>query len=513
MQYKPEQEKQLVVDLLSYAYDPLAFVMYAYPWGEVDTPLEHFSGPRRWQRKVLEDIRDHTQEMKFNLEADFPLSIFREAVRSGRGPGKSALFGWLSHWHISTHLGSSTIVTANTESQLRSKTFPEFARWFTMAINSHWWHVDSLKIYPRDWLSDLVSQQLKIDPHYWNIAGQNWSEENPDAFAGAHNSYGLMVLFDEASGIADPIWNVTNGFFTEENAFRYWLAFSNPRRNAGPFFNRFNKREFQATWRTRHIDCRHVEGIDQSVNEAIISEHGEHSDVARVEVYGEFPEASTDQFIPNSVVREAQKREIEVFDDSQPIVMGVDPAPRGRTVIRFRQGRDARSIPPTVLQGADNTGIVSEIIELINRYDPDAIAVDAGQGTGVIDSLKQKRVRVHEVWFGARADNPEGEFATLGSELWGKMRDWLPGGCIDESQELFRDLTARTWKWAGREDSKKILTSKRDMAADGIPSPDDGDALAATFYPKITQRHRRSVRGGIGSGVPVAAGMDDPVLG
>ena len=28
--------------------DPLAFVMMTFPWGQPNTPLEHFTGPRKW---------------------------------------------------------------------------------------------------------------------------------------------------------------------------------------------------------------------------------------------------------------------------------------------------------------------------------------------------------------------------------------------------------------------------------------------------------------------------------
>ncbi len=29
--------------------DPLAFVMFAFPWGQQGTPLAKFTGPRKWQ--------------------------------------------------------------------------------------------------------------------------------------------------------------------------------------------------------------------------------------------------------------------------------------------------------------------------------------------------------------------------------------------------------------------------------------------------------------------------------
>lgn len=487
--------------------------MYAYPWGEKGTPLENFKGPRAWQREVLQEIKLHTQEQAFAIDNGLPLSVFREAVASGRGIGKSALFAMLAHWQHSTHLGAGTLFTANTEGQLRSRTFPEIGRWIGMSINSHWYEIDSLKIYPKVWLADIVQEQLKINTLYWVIQGANWSEENPDAFAGMHNSYGLSVFYDEASGIPEPIWNVTSGFFTEINPFRYHIAFSNPRRNSGAFYNRFHKAELASSWKTRQIDARTVEDTDQSIYQQIIDEHGEFSDTARVEVYGQFPEAGDDQFITNSAVRGAQQREVVAFDDGEPLIMGVDPAPRGRTVIRFRQGRDARSIPPTVLNGADNIAIANKITELVNKYNPDGIAIDAGNGTGVIDFLRRQRVKVFEVWFGSAAENSAGEFATMGSELWGKLRDWLPGGCIDDSVTLFRDLTARTWKYFGREDGKKILESKKNMAKDGIPSPDDGDALALTFYPKLPRRDRKAFRHGGPGAVQVARDMDYSIFG
>ena len=42
--------------------DPLAFVLLTYPWGEKNTPLENFTGPRKWQREVLVNLRDHIKQ-------------------------------------------------------------------------------------------------------------------------------------------------------------------------------------------------------------------------------------------------------------------------------------------------------------------------------------------------------------------------------------------------------------------------------------------------------------------
>jgi hypothetical protein len=88
---------------------------------------------------------------------------------------------------------------------------------------------------------------------------------------------------------------VTSGFFTENTPNRFWLAFSNPRRNTGYFYEAFNsKREF---WKSKIVDARTVEGTDKQVYEQIIAEYGPDSSQAHVEVYGQFPNEGDDQFI------------------------------------------------------------------------------------------------------------------------------------------------------------------------------------------------------------------------
>ena len=120
MKYKPEEEKLLMTELWSPVVkdNPLNFVKFAFPWGMKDTPLEEFKGPRKWQEKILREMTIHIQR---NGVKDLP-EMFRMAVASGRGIGKSALVAWIILWMLSTRLGSTVIVTANTEQQLRSRT-------------------------------------------------------------------------------------------------------------------------------------------------------------------------------------------------------------------------------------------------------------------------------------------------------------------------------------------------------------------------------------------------------
>jgi hypothetical protein len=62
----------------------------------------------------------------------------RVAIASGHGIGRSALVAWIILWAMSTLRDSRGVVSANTEGQLRTKTWPELAKWHAMSRNRAW---------------------------------------------------------------------------------------------------------------------------------------------------------------------------------------------------------------------------------------------------------------------------------------------------------------------------------------------------------------------------------------
>lgn len=472
------------------ADDPEAFVLFAFPWGKAGTPLENFKGPRTWQRDELQAITDHIRQNNLRIKNGKDPIMYQSATASGRGIGKSALVSWLNCWFMSCVLGGTNITTANTEQQLKSRTWAELGKWHTLLINSHWFEKSALHLRPADWFKTALEKQLKIDTGYYYAQAQLWSEENPDAFAGVHNHNGVLLMFDEGSGIPAPIWKVSEGFFTEPIPHRYWFCFSNPRRNTGHFFECFHR--YREYWKRRNIDSRHVEGTDKAVYAKIIKAYGEDSDEARVEVKGQFPRQGDKQFISREVIEKARTREL-FKDPHAALIMGVDPARYGddKTVIRFRQGRDGRSIPPIKLKGKDNMEVANECAWWIQKADPDAVCIDAGNGTGIIDRLREMGYKVHEVWFGSKAE--DGQWANKRTELWGRVRDWLGGGCIDDDQDLLDDLAGPEYKFQGHSD-RLMLQTKEEMKKNGLASPDDADALACTFAVRVARRDFRTAR-------------------
>lgn len=512
MKYSPKDEESLMTEIWDpqIAEDPYRFVLFAYPWGKPKTPLEHFEGPRAWQREYLQELAEHIKTNKARMAKGEQPLMWRHSTVSGRGPGKSALVAWREHWMMSTNLGSTTIITANTETQLRTRTFAEVTKWLTLAINAHWFEAGSLSVRPAKWFERLLKDQLQIDTGYYYAQGQLWSEENPDAFAGVHNPLGVGVIYDEASGIPHPIWNVTEGFFTEPTLHRYWDVFSNGRRNSGAFFETHHDPATAVRWGHRQIDSRTVEGTDKALFESMIEQHGIDSDVVRVEVLGQFPKQGNRQFISNALVKGAQDREL-VPDLGSPLVMGVDVARYGddSTVIRWRQGRDARSIPPVEVQGLDNMQVADLVARWVTKTRPSAVCVDAGNGTGVIDRLRALGYRVHEVWFGSKSSDKQ--WANKRTQMYADLRDWLGGGAVDRNARLFSDLTAPEYDFFGKAKDSLMLESKEGMKARGLKSPDHGDALALTFAVKAARTDMASSRAGRGR--RTAVDVDYPVFG
>ena len=482
--YSPQDEQLLMSKLWStqLTNDPLAFTMFVFPWGQKGTPLERFHGPRKWQREVLQTLRDHIAKNNGELDPD----VFRLAVASGRGIGKSALVSWLVLWFLTTRIGGSVIVSANSENQLRSVTWAEITKWAAMLVNAHWFEVSATRLMPAKWVTELVERDLKKGTRYWSCDGKLWSEENPDGYAGVHNWDGVLLVFDESSGIPDSIWSVASGFFSEPTKNRFWVAFSNPRRNSGYFYECFNaKREY---WLTRNIDARDVEGTDQKVYEQIIAEYGADSYQANVEVYGQFPSEGDDQFIGSSLVDDAVKR-AKYKDPTAPITVGVDPARFGAdaTVIAIRQGRDILEIRR--YRGDDTMTVVGHVIEVIEEFRPAVTAIDeGGLGAGIVDRLRELRYNVKAVNFGMKAKNPK-MYGNKRAEIWGLMKEWLRTASIPGDRMLKSDLIGP--KMIPDSTGVIFLEKKSAMKARGLASPDAADAIALTFAHPVAHREAK----------------------
>tara|TARA_R110000787_G_scaffold83396_2_gene179538 strand:+ start:425 stop:1957 length:1533 start_codon:yes stop_codon:yes gene_type:complete len=471
-------EMDLITKLLTFRDDPLQFVLFAFPWGQPNTPLQNHAGPRKWQRDALNQIRDHILENNRKHVQNKSPELMKLARASGRGIGKSAFLAWISIWLFSCLPSSTVIVSANTEQQLKSTTFPEIRKWATMSINSRWFEHNAMSLRPAEWLTDALKQTTGYDDAYWYIQARLWSEEAPDAYAGVHSQMGMAVLFDEASGIPGCIWPVAQGYFTDKTTHRLWVAISNPRNPSGEFFECFHGNRDQ--WNHETIDGRSVNENDHSLYNDIIKQYGEDSDQARVEVYGMFPRQGDYQFIGRGDVDDAIERE-PFNDPGAPLLMGVDPARYGddSAVLAYRCGKDAKSIPFEQYKSCSITELAEHVARGIDKYRPDAVFVEGdGVGGGVVDVLKQAGFKITEVKTGGGAQDKE-MYGNHRTEMWGRIRDWLPSASLPDSKDLADDLCAPMYEFTLKGQLK--LEPKDKMKKRGFASPDYADALAMTF--------------------------------
>jgi len=449
----------------------------AYPWGE--GVLKGVHGPRAWQCAVMAAIRNHLAD---------PATRFtpcRIARASGHGIGKSALIAMLVKWGLDTAIDTRILITANTESQLLTKTAPEIAKWSDLSLT-------------RDCFRTTVTAMVSTTPgkeRSWRADLVTWSLANTDAFAGLHNQgKRLILIFDEASGIPAKIWEVALGALTDAETEILFLVFGNPTQATGAFRDCFGRHRH--LWNSAQIDSRTVEGVNRAYLQELVDTYGEDSDIVRVRVRGQFPSTSSMQFIAGDLVDAARFRHVAALI-TDPLIFGLDCARFGddHSTLAIRRGRDARTHPWRRWHGVDAMTLAGDVAIEAMRHRPDAIFVDAGNiGAAVVDRLRQLGVEnVHEVWFGGRgrdalwAGQMPVRTANKRTEMWTNMRGWLEGGAIPDEDSLATDLTGVEYGYAA--DQVSILLEKKEhMKSRGLASPDDADALALTFAEPVMPR-------------------------
>jgi hypothetical protein len=453
-------------------WDPEGWAEVAYDWGHGE--LAGVDGPREWQRETMREIRDHLANPATRFE---PCLL---AVASGHGIGKSADIGMILNWAMSTAEDCKVVVTANTDTQVRTKTAPEVGLWFRRSITAHWFDVQATSIAARD----------PTHSKSWRLDFIPWSEHNTEAFAGLHNvRKRIVVVFDEASKIADKVWEVTEGALTDEETEIIWIAFGNPTRNTGRFRECF--RRLRHRWKHRQIDSRTVPGTNKKQIAAWEQDYGVDSDFFKIRVRGMFPSAGPKQFISTEDVDAAFGRHLrrDQFEHA-PKILGVDPAWTGddELVIYLRQGLYSKRLL-TMPKNDNDVFVANRIAALEDEHQVDQVFIDFGYGTGIKsagDTMGRDWILVN---FGSKPG--KAGYLNKRAEMWADMRDWLKaGGTIEKDDVLYQDLIGP--ETLPRLDGAIALESKEDMKKRGVPSPNRADALGLTFAFPVGKKLRQA---------------------
>jgi hypothetical protein len=143
---------------------------------------------------------------------------------------------------MSTRPRAKGTVTANTFTQLDTKTWAAIQTWARLLINRHWFTITGDSMYFRG------------QKDTWRVTAQSSKEENSESFAGQHAFDSTsFYIFDEASAVPDKIWEVAEGGLTDGEPF--FLACGNPTRNTGRF-HRITFGSERERWTRFSVDSR-----------------------------------------------------------------------------------------------------------------------------------------------------------------------------------------------------------------------------------------------------------------
>jgi hypothetical protein len=395
----------------------------------------------------------------------------RHSIVSGHGVGKGATIAFLSLWFPLTHVDAKAVLTANSQDQLRDNNWPEIRKWAAK-------------------LPDMLRAQLQIDeerlyvkaaPELSFLVRRTASKANPEALQGIHAKH-VLYLIDEASGIAEVVFEVAQGSLSTDGAIA--VMFSNGTRASGFFFDSHHSGRHR--WRCRRVNCEDVPRAKSHIAE-IIEKYGKGSNKYRVRVSGEFPTKDDDTVIPLEWVEGAKGR-LVLPAPFRPI-WGLDVARFGDDRCALAKRRANVLVEPLKTWGKTELDVTAgKVVAEWNKTPvedrPSQINVDViGLGAGVLVLLRAAGLPAVGVNVAESAAEAE-EYFRLRDELWFRGREWFRDGsaCIPKMgcEGLASELVSTTYDFSIK--GQHVVESKKDQKKRVGRSPDEADAFLLTFY-------------------------------
>lgn len=393
------------------------------------------------------------------------------AIRSGHGVGKTFLMAVLSLWWLYARQGV-VITTASSWDQVESVL---------------WQELHSLRAKARVPLpGERNLTQIRVADKWF---AQGRSVANPTSFQGLHHT-DLLVLIDEAPGIDDPIHDAISSLTVSGGNRRVMVG--NPTEMSGAFHRAFQP---GSAWHQLHMSCMDHPNValDREVIpgavtrrwvDEYIHEYGEDSPIVAARVFGNFPEAGSNQVFREALLDRAMDREryAEAQADPTraklPIVLACDPARYGsnRTVLVQRKGGVIEEIKSWV--GQDTTKTKDEIVLLWKATGAVAVIMDeVGLGGPMMDDL----IRLGVPMFGYHSGKParDGVYTNRRAELWMRVRrEWFETdkARLPAHPQLRKDLLGAKYSFSKRT-FQIVLDAKREMEH----SPDFADAVLMAY--------------------------------
>lgn len=398
------------------------------------------------------------------------------SIRSGHGIGKTALLSTISLHFLICFFGAQIGATANTEQQLKDIFLKELYFWR-----------ERLPSHLKDNLEMLDDMVRVVNTKDWFLRARVARSEKPEALAGLHGEF-ILIIVDEASGVADMVFEVMKGALTGANFIVVYT--SNPTRNEGEFFN---SQKDGAPYTSLKFSSRESpiveEGYVERMEEEYPSNGDEPSDQVLIRVDGEFAglaEMDDKGWIPLFA-------NVPIFFEPynhqiirKPII-GVDPAGRGRdsSIVCVR---DIVYLKEVLNEKTSNELDLARKIETIrDTYGSTSndIGIEAfGIGAKVVANVQTKTgENVTAVLTDKPREEVKDRYHTYKSELAWKFREWcLRGGIIITNNKANWLKELEKIKYKRDKQGRIMLMDKVTFKKDYGFSPDRFDAGCMTFF-------------------------------
>jgi len=457
----------------------------------VDSLADHVAawrreGPALWAKHVLGATPTEQQ-----LEAGRALVERRRvSIRSGHGTGKSTLMAWSVLWFLSCYYPAKVPCTAPTGHQLEDVLWAEVSKWLSVLRDRHPALGEQYQ-----WSAGRV--YMTRAPSESFAVARTSRPEKPEALQGFH-SENLLFLIDEASGVADNVFEVAEGALSTEGAFVLMAA--NPTRQSGYFFD--SQHKMRASWAALHWNGEDSPMVSRGYVANMAKKYGRHSQVFKVRVLGDFVDAA-DGVISLELCESARVREVSA-PPGAPIVWGLDVARFGDDSTALAKRQANVMLEPVIewwdLDTMQTVGRIKALWDKARPADrPVAINVDViGIGAGVVDRLKELELPVVGVNVAESESigaDPDLSFNRLRDELWFRGRRWLEAkDCkMADDDETIAELTTPTYTILS---NGRIQVERKDeMKKRGVKSPNRADAWLLTLHEGgMPMRKRQPIR-------------------
>lgn len=452
--------------------------------------IERLLGRELWskQREIAEAV------------ARYP----RVAVRACHGPGKTFTAAAIVLWFL-RQPEARVVTTAPTWRQVRSLLWHEINQLYNGAA------------FPLGGV--CLQHELRLPDGRYAI-GLSTKPEDPEAFQG-HHAKNILLVYDEASGIEQPIFDAGEGYLTTAGAKT--LLIGNPTQPSGEFYDAFHRNE---GYHRIHISYKDLPAFTgEAVSDAVADHltgrewveqqrkrYGENSPAFAVKVLGDFSEESDDTVFGLKGVENAQARDLsaEVAPDGQRVV-GCDVARFGsdKTVVSLREGNCVRV--RKVSSGhatTETTGSIIVLTKEVREATPRApiriVVDDAGVGGGVTDQVREKLVQERLVgegvtvvaFNGAESAIESDQYPNARSEAWFRVAEMIDeidlhpekdeeGAPDERGADLGADLLAPRYKINSR--GQREVEPKADTKKRLGHSPDHADSVLLCFVPESSE--------------------------